>query len=328
VEKRIYEIDEFYYKSIYPVVGNYSNPIFKRLVHEHDEIIQKYLTENEENENCSICLENIRIVSSIPECDHKFHPECLEEWKREHNDCPNCRGLLGELLEEYADYEKTKPDIMNHIVRIQTENLSNRMYEILGHNLFYNEFGTKDLFKWYQEKVQKIDKRFVDDGNNLSLLGNNYFFMSTLRQKYKKALEKKFVKEEEERREQLLLALQKKEKELKEAQEYRDYLDRVEKEQREWREQNRKVELLKRQQRLQAWEEEKKEQLLAKQKRELSNNKKTFLPFPLFFPYEVKSMERSDKCAKRNILPFSLGTLNDGVPIFYTLISLFLKPVN
>lgn len=52
------------------------------------------LEEAEDNKCCSICLsdykepENLR---TIPDCDHMFHMDCIDEWLRLHATCPICR---------------------------------------------------------------------------------------------------------------------------------------------------------------------------------------------------------------------------------------------
>lgn len=50
------------------------------------------LTRKMEVHNCSICLEN---VTNVPlKCGHAFHDECVLEWFKINNTCPNCRCVI------------------------------------------------------------------------------------------------------------------------------------------------------------------------------------------------------------------------------------------
>ena len=41
--------------------------------------------------NCSICLDEIKILSTISECQHNFCFECLSQWVEKSSSCPLCR---------------------------------------------------------------------------------------------------------------------------------------------------------------------------------------------------------------------------------------------
>jgi hypothetical protein len=87
-------------------------PIF-----ENNENINDHQNNNENN--CSICLDNMideNFIYTIPECNHKFHTNCIIEWFRtEHGNCPLCRGTPGlsvrnrkNLLSIILNYAKRK----------------------------------------------------------------------------------------------------------------------------------------------------------------------------------------------------------------------------
>ena len=43
---------------------------------------------------CTICQEEIKLNAKcrkMPACKHIFHMECIGKWKKESNQCPNCR---------------------------------------------------------------------------------------------------------------------------------------------------------------------------------------------------------------------------------------------
>jgi hypothetical protein len=51
------------------------------------------------NDECSICLHSYNPGQTIclaknPQCKHVFHHDCIEEWLKDHSDCPLCRVNL------------------------------------------------------------------------------------------------------------------------------------------------------------------------------------------------------------------------------------------
>ncbi|KAI4297188.1 hypothetical protein L6164_037087 [Bauhinia variegata] len=58
------------------------------------------------NDNvCSICLSEYQpkeILRSIPNCNHYFHLNCLDEWLRMNATCPLCRNLPGRSLSVFS----------------------------------------------------------------------------------------------------------------------------------------------------------------------------------------------------------------------------------
>lgn len=55
---------------------------------------------NENNDNCSICLENIKSGNKVRilECGHNYHQECLDTWLRINDTCPICRDKISEYV--------------------------------------------------------------------------------------------------------------------------------------------------------------------------------------------------------------------------------------
>ncbi|KAI3516964.1 hypothetical protein L1887_16154 [Cichorium endivia] len=46
---------------------------------------------------CSICLHDFEVADAagiFPQCEHKFHPDCISQWLLNHNSCPVCRRSL------------------------------------------------------------------------------------------------------------------------------------------------------------------------------------------------------------------------------------------
>ena len=67
------------------------NKPYKKIIYNTN---NDFTTENEDDVNCSICLDNFEIGSMICElkCKHYYHKECIDEWLNENNTCPNCRN--------------------------------------------------------------------------------------------------------------------------------------------------------------------------------------------------------------------------------------------
>lgn len=65
-------------------------------------LLNRGRTELEEEECCSICLEDMRrnsLVTRLP-CSHVFHDACIFEWLRDRNPtCPLCRFEVPDVIE-------------------------------------------------------------------------------------------------------------------------------------------------------------------------------------------------------------------------------------
>lgn len=47
---------------------------------------------------CAVCIskfEEGETLRLLPECDHVFHPQCIDVWLASHSTCPVCRANLG-----------------------------------------------------------------------------------------------------------------------------------------------------------------------------------------------------------------------------------------
>ena len=49
------------------------------------------ITKRMSREECTICLLPLKDNLVAVECFHNFHPECIKEWRVNHETCPNCR---------------------------------------------------------------------------------------------------------------------------------------------------------------------------------------------------------------------------------------------
>ena len=49
---------------------------------------------------CSICLEDISdsMLMIAEKCKHVFHNDCMKEWLKNNNTCPNCRADLTDQI--------------------------------------------------------------------------------------------------------------------------------------------------------------------------------------------------------------------------------------
>lgn len=52
----------------------------------------------QEIHECSVCLDEISSNKlHTTQCGHHFHRDCINNWRRMKNNCPNCRGVLPPL---------------------------------------------------------------------------------------------------------------------------------------------------------------------------------------------------------------------------------------
>ena len=58
--------------------------------------INEYILNEDNNEKCSICLEDFNIGDTLNElnCNHFYHKECINNWIKSNNNCPMCRSLI------------------------------------------------------------------------------------------------------------------------------------------------------------------------------------------------------------------------------------------
>lgn len=58
-----------------------------------------------DDDTCPICLSDYKPKESlrtIPECNHYFHADCIDEWLRLNGTCPMCRNLPEKFICGYA----------------------------------------------------------------------------------------------------------------------------------------------------------------------------------------------------------------------------------
>jgi len=55
--------------------------------------LKEKIVQHETNIMCSICLEDFKINDKYIEfeCKHIYHKECIKEWFKKQQNCPNCR---------------------------------------------------------------------------------------------------------------------------------------------------------------------------------------------------------------------------------------------
>lgn len=62
------------------------------------------LMESNAEATCAICLDGYKKgekATTLPECKHQFHTECVEIWLERNATCPVCRRLADESLRDY-----------------------------------------------------------------------------------------------------------------------------------------------------------------------------------------------------------------------------------
>ncbi|KAL4393621.1 hypothetical protein HN51_021562 [Arachis hypogaea] len=71
---------------------------------------------------CSICLGELKdgeVLRLLPACNHAFHVPCIDEWFKEHTNCPNCRSLITCEGDKPADVLYSQ-EIDDHWIRVVT----------------------------------------------------------------------------------------------------------------------------------------------------------------------------------------------------------------
>ena len=73
-------------------------------------ITEKFCKKNEsdgsiEYPRCTVCCEDLTDKATLLPCGHLFNKECIEEWLKQHNQCPVCRH---ELPTDDREYEERK----------------------------------------------------------------------------------------------------------------------------------------------------------------------------------------------------------------------------
>lgn len=106
-------------------------------------VILHQKVEAEEEENCSICLDEITNISSYKlSCGHKFHDECIKEWSSLNKKCPLCRSDINEdnykdnLLFEYAKNLNRVSDA-EHTIYIYFNSFKRKLRDLYTQNSIY-----------------------------------------------------------------------------------------------------------------------------------------------------------------------------------------------
>ena len=66
------------------------------------------------NDDCSICLTNIKKSSNTLSCNHTFHKDCIDEWLKNNSTCPNCRTTV-KIIEKTVPTPIITPNIIINI---------------------------------------------------------------------------------------------------------------------------------------------------------------------------------------------------------------------
>ena len=73
-------------------------PHLKTKKHAKNTLLLQQQQEPQETHECSICLDDIPSNElKTTQCGHHFHKDCIKNWRRMKNNCPNCRHILPPL---------------------------------------------------------------------------------------------------------------------------------------------------------------------------------------------------------------------------------------
>jgi hypothetical protein len=81
---------------------------------------------NENNENkCILCNNNLRKTFCRIGCQHKFHMECMQNWIKDNNKCPVCNEFHKQNDEKYYDEYDENHEPINILQMVTIKNPSN-----------------------------------------------------------------------------------------------------------------------------------------------------------------------------------------------------------
>lgn len=67
-------------------------------IHDVDDVTEYVCYDEDADETCPICLDNIVLGRKITLCSHSFCTTCIEKWLSEHKTCPVCiRDLSSQI---------------------------------------------------------------------------------------------------------------------------------------------------------------------------------------------------------------------------------------
>jgi hypothetical protein len=91
-----------------------------------DEIRGYILEKPDEFFECSICLakSSVSPILKLTDCNHRFHTNCIETWKRQSRTCPCCRQPLPD------DIETLLAIMQNDFLSMFKERIISRMTEM------------------------------------------------------------------------------------------------------------------------------------------------------------------------------------------------------
>jgi hypothetical protein len=96
-----------------------------------------------ENTECSICMDKAETPAKLSGCSHIFCKECILEWAKQENSCPNCR----------ATFKHIKCRRKNKVRKIKVKNAKQRPDEPEVRHVdflfFTSEFMTNERFRFY-----------------------------------------------------------------------------------------------------------------------------------------------------------------------------------
>jgi hypothetical protein len=100
-----------------------------------------------QEDECTVCCENITNDFCPLQCGHVFHKKCLHEWQKKENTCPLCREEIKEkepllIYDEQNDkLEEEKEDlVLDYVLVDKNEEFNKNLYwgSNIGHMLVDN----------------------------------------------------------------------------------------------------------------------------------------------------------------------------------------------
>jgi len=94
LENNIIENNNFLLLYTYNTINHTENDVILTLNEEDRNNLKKYIVENNVQDKCLICYDNIKVSEEVIElqCNHIYHTECINEYFSKYNyKCPCCK---------------------------------------------------------------------------------------------------------------------------------------------------------------------------------------------------------------------------------------------
>lgn len=128
--------------------------------------------ENQDTTQCSICFEQVSGTCVKLRCNHIFHENCIVRWLERHNNCPMCRLVVDERLNNTNSTQQNASEPQHvslvqriHMMPITTSLDTSNQYKHI-HFVYNNGVQTDTIWPSYTKMHQLLD--YVDKSSHVN----------------------------------------------------------------------------------------------------------------------------------------------------------------